>query len=91
MSSNALLDSNDRTMPKGRIAFGSWFLTVISWDGLLPPVILIVPYLLNALFPNVRGVIEVASLLLPITAFFIRYFVGKRHIFSNHCGIWVRR
>jgi hypothetical protein len=90
MSSKVLLDSNDRTMPKGRIDFRSWFLTVISWDGLLPACILLVPYLIEILFPNIPAGIEIAALLMPITGFFIRFVVGKRHIASNQCSALFR-
>ena len=90
MSSNVLLDSNDRTMPKARIAFRSWFLTVISWDGLLPPCVLLVPYLIEILFPNIPDAIEIAALLMPISAFLVRFVVGKRRIASNQCSALFR-
>ncbi len=78
-------------MATGRIAWGSWILTIISWDGLLPPCVLLVPYLIGVLFPNNRGAIEVAALVMPITGFFIRFVVGRRQIASNQCGVIVRR
>jgi len=91
MSYHGQFDARDRTLPKGRIDFGSWFLTVISWDGLLPPTVLLVPYLLSFLFPNTPGVIEVAAKLLPVAALVVRLHVGSRRILFNHCGTSARR
>ena len=73
-------------MAAGQIKLGSWLLTVFTWDGLLPPCILLVPYLIEILFPNNRGAIEVMAVLLPITGYFVRLVVGKRQIASNLCG-----
>ena len=49
------------------------------------------PALIGLLFPNNRGIIEITALVLPITAFFIRYRVGRRYVASNHCGKIMRR
>jgi len=78
-------------MATGRIEWGSWLLTIISWDGLLPPTILLVPYLVGVFFPNNPNAFVVVGSLLPTTGFVARFVVGRRHILSNHCGIWVRR
>ena len=78
-------------MAAGRIKWSSWFLNLISWDGLLPPFMLLVPCLIEILVPDNRGVIEVAAVLMPITGFFIRFVVGRRQIAANQCGVVVRR
>ena len=79
------------TTEKGKVDVGSWLLTVATWDSLLPLCVLTVPYLIGILVPNNRGAIEVAATVMPITAFFIRFVVGRRHIASNQCGVIVRR
>jgi len=77
-------------MVAGRIEWGSWLLTIISWDGLLPPFVFLSPYLIGLLLPNNRAAIEIAALVLPISAFLFRFVVGKRRIASNQCGAVVR-
>jgi hypothetical protein len=37
-------------------------------------------------FPGRRRPVELPSVVLPITAFMIRFFVGVRAIRTNHCG-----
>jgi hypothetical protein len=74
-----------------RVNYGSWLRTLIAWDGLLPGCIVILPTAIEILFPNRRGAIEIAALILPITAFFLRVRAGKHHIASNRCSVAFRR
>lgn len=62
-----------------------WLTRVFRWDGVLPVVILLVPFVLRFLFPNQRGAIELASIILPIGGFVIRFLVGCHFINTNHC------
>jgi hypothetical protein len=64
----------------------SWLLRLITWDGALPACMVFAPAGIKYLFPNNRGAIEIAAIVLPITAFWFRFVVGKRHIDTNHCG-----
>jgi hypothetical protein len=73
------------------VNFGAWLFRVLTWDGLLPAFVILAPMLIEVLIPNNRGAIEIAAVVLPITGFFIRISVGKRHIASNSCGVVVRR
>jgi len=73
-------------MAAGQIKWRSWLLTIISWDGLLPPCILLVPYLIDVLFPNIPDAIVIAAVLLPITGFVVRLVVGIRHIETHQCS-----
>ncbi len=77
-------------MAVGRVNYGSWFFRVLGWDGLLPVCIVLIPTLVKILIPNNRGAIEATGVLLPIAAFFVRLFIGLRHIASNHCAVSVR-
>ncbi|MDR3639662.1 MAG: hypothetical protein P4L84_38030 [Isosphaeraceae bacterium] len=77
-------------MAAGQLGVTSWLLRLITWDGVLPACIVFAPAGIELLFPNNRGAIELAAVLLPITAFWVRFSVGKRHIDTNHCGPAVR-
>lgn len=63
-----------------------WISRVFRWDGLLPVAILLIPLALRLLFPNQRWAIELASILLPVCGFVIRFVVGCHFIGTNHCG-----
>jgi hypothetical protein len=78
-------------MNAGRVNYGTWLLKLIAWDGALPIFIILVPTFVDLLFPNRRGAIEAAAVMVPIAAFFLRFFVGKRHINSNRCGRVIRK
>ncbi|MBN1591556.1 MAG: hypothetical protein JW888_18725 [Pirellulales bacterium] len=78
-------------MAAGRIDFRSWLLTLITWDGLLPACVVLVPIVVEMLLRNNRGAIEIVAVVLPMAGFFIRVYVGHRVISSNRCGILVRR
>jgi hypothetical protein len=49
-------------------------------------VVLLVPPVIEGIFPNRRNVLELTAVTLPIAAFFWRFFAGKRHIDSNRCA-----
>ena len=68
------------------MSLSNWILRLITWDGLLPAIVWVVPYIVSSIFPNTPGVIWVLGVLLPIAAFFIRYQAGRRFISTNHCG-----
>ena len=82
--------SHSRIRYGGRIKWGSWLLTIISCDGLLPPCVLLVPYLIEILVPNNPGAIEVAAVLLPIMGFLVRLVIGIRRIKTNQCSESIR-
>jgi hypothetical protein len=68
-----------------------WFLTVLTWDGLLPIVVIELPAIIQAIFPNQRVPVEISAVVLPITGVFVRIVMGRRHIASNDCGVVMRR
>ena len=73
-----------------RVNYLSWLLKLVSFDGVRPVVVLLMPTVVDQLFPNRRGAMEFTAVTVPIFAFFIRFFVAKRHIFSNQCTGLVR-
>lgn len=74
-----------------KVDYWLWFYRLISWDSLLPVVIVSIPMVLRVLFPNRRGIVEIIGVVLPIIAFFIRYTTGVKHIQSNSCPVWMQR
>ena len=78
-------------MPVKELNYSLWLFRLITWDGLLPGCVVLVPIVIGFLFPNNRGPIELAAVVLPSAGFFIRIRAGAGHIASNHCSITVRR
>jgi hypothetical protein len=74
-----------------RIDYGTWLLKFVAWDGVLPAVVLLVPIVVEVLFPNCRDAMAITAVALPIAVFLFRFFVAKRHICSNRCSALVRR
>jgi hypothetical protein len=62
---------------------GWWLIRLVTWDGIFPAAILSVPFLLRWMFPNDRATIELAAVVLPIVAFFVRYRAGMKHIATH--------
>jgi len=75
----------------GRVDFSAWLLRLVTWDGLLPLFIVLVPAAIGLLVPNNRGVMEITAVGLPIAAFFVRFGVGFRLIQTNNCAAEIRR
>jgi hypothetical protein len=86
---SAAVESFDRSQT--RIAYGAWFFRVLTWDAALPFLIAMTPIVLERLFPHRRGFIEMAAVTVPTMAFFIRIYIGKKHIFENGCSPRFRR
>lgn len=68
----------------------AWLLTLLTYDGLLPLLIFLVPIALNTLVPGRRGLVEIVSLVLPSAAFCVRWYLGRRRILTNACSRRVR-
>jgi hypothetical protein len=66
------------------MSLSHWILRLITWDGLLPAFVWLIPYVVGSVFPNMPGLIEFFA------AFLIRLYVGQRFISSNHCGTVMR-
>ena len=64
---------------------------LLTWDGVLPIGVLLVPSFIQWIAPNNRGVLEITSVVLPILAFFLRAVVGGRHKAANNCSLRFRR
>jgi hypothetical protein len=77
-------------MRDGRVNYRSWLLTVLTWDGVLPACVALIPAGIKLILPNNRGIIEVISVTLPIAAFLLRFRAGKRRIDTNGCSEAVR-
>jgi hypothetical protein len=80
------VNDEDPLVAEWQLDVRAWLVRVITWDGVLPACVLLVPSVVALVLPNRRGAIEITAVALPIVAFLIRFRVGKRHIDSNHCG-----
>ena len=56
------------------MSLSNWILRLITWDGLLPAFVWLIPYVVGILFPNMPGMIEFFGVAVPIAAFLIRSF-----------------
>jgi hypothetical protein len=72
-------------MPRTRINFISWLWSLAVWDGLLPVGIVLLPMLVQFLFPNRRGPVELIAVIVPVAALLLRMRAGNRRIWENHC------
>jgi hypothetical protein len=68
-----------------------WFGRIFTFDGVLPLMVWLTPWLASIALPNRRGLIEILAVLLPVMGFLVRYFTGRRLIDSNFCSLKVRR
>jgi hypothetical protein len=75
----------------GRVNYRSWLLRILTWDTILPVAVAFVPTAIALFLPDRRGVMEIASVTLPIAAFLLRLHIGKRQIDSNRCSVAVRK
>lgn len=81
-----LSDQHTQEPPSQACAVARWLLRLAAWDGMLPAVVWSLPLVALQLLPGRRGPVEILGVVLPITAFLIRFFVGVRVIRSNRCG-----
>ncbi len=72
-------------MTLGRVNDGAWLFRVLAWDAVLPACVAFVPVGIGLVWPNRRGALELAAVLLPVAAFLLRMRAGRRHIASNRC------
>lgn len=68
-----------------------WIMRLITWDGLLPALVWLSPYVIGVLLPNHDKAIEAAAILIPILALLFRFYLGTQYIFSNHCSCRFRK
>src|SRR6478752_8449135 len=72
-------------MTRTRLNKRKWLVRVITWDSIMPLVLIGVPHAVHWMFPQAVKAIELMGILLPIVAFFMRLFIGFRHINANQC------
>jgi len=64
-----------------------WLLKLFLWDGMAPAIVVLTAPVCKLLFPGRPGFGELASIVVPIGAFLVRYVVGRRHFLEHsHCG-----
>ena len=70
-----------------RINYARWLLRVLTWDTLLPVGISILPRAINLVLPNQPRVIDFASVIAPIVAFFLRLREGTANFLEPVFGV----
>jgi hypothetical protein len=70
----------------GQIDISVWLLRLLTWDGVLPFCMILIPHAARLLFPNNGLVIVFLAVGLPIAALFFRIRAGCQHIDENNCG-----
>ena len=73
-------------MAVGRVNYVTWFFRVLGWDGVLPVCVFFIPNVIELLFPNKRGALELTGVLTPAIMFVLRLIAGKRNLAANHCS-----
>lgn len=68
----------------------SWIVRLLAWDGILPAVVCLCPYVLRMVLPDDEVVFATVFVLLPLIPFIIRIHIGTAAIDSNHCGLAVQ-
>ena len=76
----------DPSQIESRINYRRWFWRVLAWDGILPLIVWIAPYLLAQILPNREEPRMLGIILTAIGVFLLRWFMGSDHVASNHCS-----
>ena len=69
-----------------RIDYGYWIFRIITWDALLPALVILSPNVIKRCFPGNRGILEITAITLPVGLFLVRAAIGKRQIELNRCS-----
>jgi hypothetical protein len=77
---------NGQSTNSGHIDFAVWLFRLLTWDGVLPIGVILVPFLMDAILPIDRGLTGLVYVGLIIAAFFVRMAVGCRYIDGNNCS-----
>lgn len=73
------------------IDYFSWLVRLITWDGIVPIIMLSVPMLVRRFGPqNNDGASLIAVVFALIVGIFLRFSFGMRHIKENYCSTIVK-
>jgi len=64
----------------------NWLARLLAWDGVLPLIVWAVPAILNFALPQNDKLAVTVSIVLPIGALLVRFYVGYHMIEANHCS-----
>ena len=76
----------DSEVSSGHVDFSRWLFRLLTWDGVLPFCMILIPQAARLLFPNNGLVIVLLAVGVPIAALFLRIRAGCQHIDENNCG-----
>lgn len=69
----------------------NWLGRLLAWDGVLPVVVCAIPTLVNIFVPDSEMICLTLSIILPIAALLIRFYVGHAMIATNGCSPGFRK
>jgi hypothetical protein len=65
-----------------------WLLRLFLWDGMAPAVVVMTAPICTLLFPGRPGFGELASIVVPIGAYLVRYVVGRKYFLEHAHYRW---
>lgn len=68
--------------------YSNWIMSLACWDGLLPLAVVASPAVVASIFPGRQGALELTFILVPITAFLLRAWNGRRRFLRGDMFIW---
>lgn len=70
-------------MKRGRLDVSKWVMQVLCWDGLLPVIMLLLPWVIGRLDAGANEWFEFLPILICIAGIFVRLYSGIRIISRN--------
>lgn len=84
MASNRRECFRSESFPReSQVIFSKWIKRLITWDGILPMVTLLVPTLLGVLIPSSSDLMTILAVFIAIVSFFVRLGFGLKHLGEN--------
>jgi hypothetical protein len=65
-----------------------WLVNLFCWDGLLPFAVITAPKFVRFMLPMRPGALELTFVVVPITAFVMRYLNGRMRFQSGQMYLW---
>ena len=87
MFDDRCLDSNGQPETLQNVDYSKWFIRLLSWDGVVPLMMLSLPMLVRRFGPPNNDVFLVPAVVgALIFGILFRFSFGMRHIRLNHCS-----
>lgn len=73
-----------------QVDYAGWFGTLLRWDGVMPLLVFCVPIVCYRIWPNNVAALDMTIVFVVISGFFVRLYIGMKHIRNNHCSMITR-